>query len=380
MKVPFLDLSGQYKEIKKDFSLAFKEAVKRSDFILGKDVGIFEKDFAGYCNRKFSVGVNSGTDALFLGLKSLGIGPGDEVIVPAFTYIATSLAVTYTGARPVFVDIDEDNYNIAVDKIEPAITKNTRAIIPVHLYGHPADMQPILEIARKNNLKVLEDTAQAHGARYQFSDGRWAIVGSMGDIGCFSFYPTKNLGAFGDAGMIVTDDEAAYKKILMLRDYGRSSRYEHVTLGFNSRLDTVQAAVLRSKLPHLDKWNDSRRKNAGRYNSKLKGLRSVITPKELGYARHVYHVYGIRVKERERVMSELAKDDISTLIHYPIPLHLQEVYKNLNYKKGDFPVAERVAEEIISLPMYPHLKSSQISFICAKLKEATKQEKGDVSI
>ncbi|MBM3255572.1 MAG: DegT/DnrJ/EryC1/StrS family aminotransferase [Candidatus Omnitrophica bacterium] len=372
MKVPFLDLSGQYKEIKKDFGLAFKEAIKRSDFILGKDVGIFEKDFAGYSNRRFAIGVNSGTDALFLGLKSLAIGPGDEVIVPAFTYIATSLAVTYTGARPVFVDINEDSYNIAVDKIEAAITKNTKAVIPVHLYGHPADMQPILEIASKYNLKVLEDTAQAHGARYKFSDGRWAIVGSMGDIGAFSFYPTKNLGAFGDAGMIVTDDEAVYKKMLMLRDYGRSSRYEHVTLGFNSRLDTVQAAVLRSKLPHLDKWNDSRRKNASRYNRKLKGLGSVITPKELGYARHVYHVYGIRVKERQRVMSELAKNEISTLIHYPMPLHLQEVYKNLNYKKGDFPVAERVAEEVISLPMYPHLKPAQINFICDKLKEATK--------
>jgi dTDP-4-amino-4,6-dideoxygalactose transaminase len=368
MKVPFLDLSGQYKEIKKDFNLAFKEAIKRSDFILGKDVGIFEKDFSSYCKRKFAIGVNSGTDALFLGLKSLGIGPGDEVIVPAFTYIATSLAVTYTGARPVFVDIEEESYNIAVDKIEAAITKNTRAIIPVHLYGHPADMGPILAIAKKNNLKVLEDTAQAHGARYKFSDGRWAIVGSMGDIGCFSFYPTKNLGAFGDGGMIVTDDEEVYKKILMLRDYGRRSRYEHVTLGFNSRLDTVQAAVLRSKLLHLDKWNDSRRKNAAIYDSKLKVIRGVITPKEAGYARHVYHVYGVRVKNREKVMSELAKNNISTLIHYPIPLHLQEVYKNLNYKRGDFPVAERVAGEIMSLPMYPHLKLSQISFICAKLK------------
>jgi len=372
MKVSFLDLSGQYKEIKKDFNLAFKEAIKRSDFILGKDVVIFEKDFANYCNRKFSVGVNSGTDALFLGLKSLGIGAGDEVIVPAFTYIATSLAVTYTGARPVFVDVDEDSYNIAVNKIEPAITRNTKAIIPVHLYGHPADMEPILKIAKKNNLKVIEDTAQAHGARYKFSDGNWAVAGSMGDIGCFSFYPTKNLGAFGDGGMVVTDDEAAYKRILMLRDYGRKSRYEHVTLGFNSRLDTVQAAVLRSKLAHLDKWNDSRRKKAAIYNKKLKRIKGITTPKEAGYARHVYHVYGIRVKNREMVMDELAKNDITTLIHYPIPLHLQEVYKNLNYKRGDFPVAEAVAAEIISLPMYPHLKSAQIGFICDTLKETIK--------
>ncbi len=367
MKVPFLDLSGQYKEIKRDFSLAFKELVKRSDFILGKDVGIFEKDFSRYCDRKFAVGVNSGTDALFLGLLSLGIAPGDEVIVPAFTYIATSLAVTFTGAKPVFVDINEDTYNIDVDKIRAAITRYTKAIIPVHLYGHPADMQPILKIAGKHKLKVIEDTAQAHGAKYKTRQSGWRIAGSLGDIGCFSFYPTKNLGAFGDGGMVVTDDEVVYKRLLMLRDYGRRSRYEHVSLGYNSRLDTVQAAVLRSKLPHLDKWNDLRRQIAALYNESLKKIKGVITPKEAKYARHVYHVYAIRVKERDRVIKELAENNISALIHYPIPLHLQEVYKNLKYRKGDFPVAESVAQEIFSLPIYPHLKEAQVKAVAAAL-------------
>jgi dTDP-4-amino-4,6-dideoxygalactose transaminase len=368
MKIPFLDLGGQYKEIKEDIDFALRRSLKRSDFILGKDEVIFEKEFAKYFNRKFAVGVNSGTDALFLGLLSLGIGSGDEVIVPVFTYIATALAVTFTGARPVFVDIDQDSYNIEVDKISGVITEKTKAIIPVHLYGQSAHMKPILNIGRKYNLKIVEDAAQAHGARYKMPGGKWRMVGGIGDIGCFSFYPTKNLGGCGDGGMIVTDDEKIYKKILLLRDYGRKSRYEHISVGYNSRLDTIQAAILRIKLRHLERWNIFRRRNAAIYNRELKDTEGMVVPKEADYAKHVYHVYAVRVRGRDWVVKELAKKGIGTLIYYPIPLHLQKVYKDLGYKKGDFPVAEKVAQEIISLPMYPHLKEAQIRLVAQTLK------------
>lgn len=380
MKIPFLDLNQQYREIKKDLDIALRKVMRRGDFILGKEVSLFEREFAKYCQRKFSVGINSGTDALFLGLLSLGIGRGDEVIVPAFTYIATSLAVSFTGAKPVFVDIDEKTYNIDVNKIKKAITKKTKAIIPVHLYGQPADIKPILDLAKDYNLKVIEDVAQAHGATYKYGvlsiepclpAGRYRVlrkkVGSLGDIGCFSFYPTKNLGAFGDGGMVVTDDEKIYKKLFMLRDYGRRSRYEHVILGYNSRLDTIQAAILRIKLRYLDKWNAMRRKNAKIYTNILRDIKGIITPYEVDYGKHVYHIYAVRVKNRNRVIRELTKNGIGVLIHYPIPLHLQKVYRTLGYKKGDFPVAEKVAQEVISLPMYPHLKEIQIKFIAGTL-------------
>lgn len=367
-KIATLDLVTQYKSISKNIIPAIEEVMLRGDFILGKDVALFEQDFAKYCGAKFCVGVNSGTDALFLGLKSLNIGAADEVIVPAFTYIASSLAVTYTGARPVFVDIAEQTFNLDVPKIEKAITKNTKAIIPVHLYGQAADMQPILEIARKYNLKVVEDAAQAQGAKYKVPEGKWKIVGSMGNIGCFSFYPTKNLGAYGDGGAVVTNDEGIYKKLLMLRDYGRKSRYEHATLGYNSRLDTLQAAILRIKLKHLDAWNNLRRKKANLYNGQLKNNPGLRLPKEADYTRHVYHQYVIRVRNRDAVMAGLAKEGINVLIHYPIPLHLQEVYRGLGYNIGDFPIAERIAKEIISLPMYPELGDKQVKLISETLK------------
>jgi len=377
MKMPFLDLSQQYREIRKDLDIALRKIMQRGDFILGKEVALFEQEFAKYCNRKFAVGVNSGTDALFLGLLSLGIGRGDEVIVPVFTYIATALAVSFTGAKPVFVDIDKDTYNIDVNKIKRAITKKTKAIIPVHLYGQPADMQPILDIAKRYNLKVVEDAAQAHGAGYKLKIKNEKLkikkVGSIGDIGCFSFYPTKNLGAFGDGGMVVTDNEGVYKKLLMLRDYGRKSRYEHIILGYNSRLDTIQAAILRIKLRYLDRWNTLRRKNAEIYKDELKDINGIITPYEADYGRHVYHIYAVRVRNRDRVIRELTKNDIGVLIHYPIPLHLQKVYRPLGYKKGDFPIAERIAKEILSLPMYPHLKETQIKFVAKNLKEVERK-------
>ncbi|MFA5145050.1 MAG: DegT/DnrJ/EryC1/StrS family aminotransferase [Candidatus Omnitrophota bacterium] len=367
-RVLVLDLARQFKEIKKDILPAIGHTLSRGDFILGKDLALFEREFARYCGVKFCIGVNSGTDALFLGLKSLGIGAGDEVIVPVFTYIASALAVTYTGARPVFVDVDEQTYNIDVSKIEQAITKNTKAIIPVHLYGQPADMKPLSGIAKKHNLKIIEDTAQAHGSKYRISAGKWRLAGGIGDIGCFSFYPTKNLGACGDGGAIITDNEGIYKKLLMLRDYGRKSRYEHVSLGYNSRLDTLQASILRIKLRHLDKWNAQRRKKAGIYNKELKGCTGIILPKEDDYTKHVYHQYVVRVKNRDEVMAGLNNEGIGVLIHYPIPLHLQEVYRNLGYKKGDFPVAERVAREIMSLPMYPNLEDKQVRFVSKSLR------------
>lgn len=372
MKIPFLDLRGQYRQIKDQMQAALEETMERGDFILGKEEAVFEAEFGKYCNRKFCAGVNSGTDALFLGLLSLNIVAQDEVIVPAFTYIATSLAVTYTGAKPVFVDIDEKTYNIDVNKVEKAITKKTKAIIPVHLYGQPADMKPLLDMARKYNLKVIEDTAQAHGAQYRVSADKWQITGSMGDIGCFSFYPTKNLGAFGDGGAVVTDEEQVYKKLLMLRDYGRKSRYEHVTLGYNSRLDTLQAAILRLKLRHLDEWNSLRQQNAKIYTDRLKDIKGLSLPYTADYAKHVYHIYAVRVKDRDRVIKELTQADIGVLVHYPIPLHLQEVYQGLGYKAGDFPIAERVSAEILSLPMYPHLQENQIEFVAEALKKIIK--------
>jgi dTDP-4-amino-4,6-dideoxygalactose transaminase len=368
--IHFSDLSLQHKNIKRQMNLAMGKVIQRNDYILGEDVGEFEKEFAQFCHVKYAVGLSSGTAALFLACESLGIGPGDEVIVPAFTYIATALAVSYTKAKPVFVDIEEDTYNIDVKKIESAITKNTKAIIPVHLYGQPANMPEISRIAKKHGLKVIEDCAQAHGATIKMFDGSWHVTGSMGDVGCFSFYPSKNLGALGDGGMITTDDEAIYKRFLMLRDYGRVSKYEHAMIGYNSRLDTLQAAILRIKLKKLDSWNESRRRSAAIYNKLLKGVEGVITPFAKDSLTHVYHVYAIRSTMREKVFNHLKANAVGVIIHYPIPLHLQKAYAGLNYKMGDFPVSEKVAQEIISLPMYPYMKEKDIKSVVRLIKEA----------
>jgi len=373
MKVPFVDLEKQYLEIKKEVDKGLEKLFRKGNFILGEEEKIFEEEFAKYIGTKYAVGVNSGTDALFLGLLSLGIGKGDEVIVPAFTYIATSLAVSYTGAKPVFVDIEEKTYNIDVEKIREVVNKRTKAIIPVHLYGHPANMEPILKIAQEYNLKIVEDCAQAHGAIYKIKNQKSKIknvkVGSLGDIGCFSFYPTKNLGACGDGGMVVTNDKKIYEKLLMLRDYGRKSRYEHIIKGYNSRLDTLQAIILSAKLKRLDKWNDMRRRNANIYCKYLGENKEIILPQEEPYAKHVYHIFAVRVKNRDKICEKLQKKGISVLIHYPIPLHLQEAYKELGYKKGDFPVAEKVAGEVLSLPMYPHLEERDIQKVCSVLND-----------
>jgi len=369
VKVPFADLSLQHREVKKEIALAINKVMQRNDYILGEDVRAFEGEFARFCGAKYSIGVSSGTAALFLALKAFGIGRGDEVIVPAFTFIATALSVSYTGARPVFVDIRPDTYNLDTKKIAKAITAKTKAIIPVHLYGQPADMQPIMKIARQHNLKVIEDACQSHGAWIDI-EGKRKVTGSIGDIGCFSFYPSKNLGGLGDGGLVTTNDEALYKKILLLRDCGRVSKYEHAFIGYNSRLDTLQAAILRVKLKKLKSWNAMRKKAAGEYDRLLQGI---TKPFRAGGREHIYHVYAVRIPDRDRVFGVLKDKGIGAIIHYPIPLHLQPAYSELGYRKGAFPVAEEVCGEILSLPIFPHIKSAQIKYVAKILNETSKK-------
>jgi dTDP-4-amino-4,6-dideoxygalactose transaminase len=364
--IPLVDLKAQYLSIKSEIERAILRVIDNTDFILGKEVELFEKEFASFSEAKYGIGVASGTDALHLSLFALGIGSGDEVITAANTFVATVLAISYVGARPVLVDINPDNYNLDVSLLKKAITKRTKAIIPVHLFGQPADMDSIMKIARRYNLKVIEDACQAHGAEYK---GR--RVGSIGDIGCFSFYPGKNLGAYGDGGMVLTNDEKIAQKIKMLRNYGSRTKYYHEFKGFNSRLDTIQAAILRVKLKRLDKWIEERRKHAKKYNDLLKGM-EVVTPKEEDYAKHAYHLYVIRVKERDRLLEYLKSKRIFAGIHYPVPIHLLDAYRDLGYKRGDFPVTEQITEEIISLPMYPELSEDKIRFVVRSIKEFCK--------
>lgn len=368
MRVPFLDIGAQHKGLKKEISSAINRVIERGDFILGKEVSIFEKEFAKVCKVKYALGVSSGTAALFLALKARGLKEGEEVIVPAFTYIATAFAVSYCGVKPVFVDIDEKTYNIDAGKIKSAITDKTRAIIPVHLYGQPADMAEIWKISREYNLVVIEDAAQAHGASIKMADGKWLPVGSIGDVACFSFYPTKNLGGMGDGGMITTNSDKIYKKLLMLRDYGRISRYEHAVIGYNSRLDTLQAAVLSVKLRHLQGWNKMRQEAAAIYDRLLENSKVTI-PFVGSCVKHVYHAYAVRSKKRDDLMQKFKERGIGSIIYYPLPLHLQKAYEELGYKQGDFPVAERIAKEIISLPIFPHIKNKQIKFVADTIKE-----------
>jgi dTDP-4-amino-4,6-dideoxygalactose transaminase len=368
VKIPFVDLAAQHRQIRNEINVAVKRVINRGDFILGQDLELFEKDFAKFCQTKYAVGVSSGTAALFLALKSLGVGSTDEVIVPTFTYIASALAVSYTQAKPVLVDIEEDTYNIDVDKIERAITPRTKAVIAVHLYGQPANMEEVLKIAKQFNLKVIEDAAQAHGARLKIGNN-WRLAGSLSDVGCFSFYPSKNLGALGDGGMLTTNHQDIYQKLLSLRDYGRVSKYEHVIIGYNSRLDTLQAAILRAKLQRLNQWNKMRRQAAKTYNQNLKGIPGLITPYCNPDVEHIYHVYALRTKQRDRLVNALKDNDIGAIIHYPIPVHLQKAYADLGYRRGDFPVSERVCQEILSLPMYPHIKENQIRFVCSAIRK-----------
>ncbi len=365
MNVQFIDFRKQYETVKEDIDVGLKKVFEAGNFILGKEEKDFELEFAKYCDAQYAVGVNSGTDALYLAMASLDIGAGDEVILPTFTFIATALCVSYTGATPVFVDIEPETYNIDPQQIEKAITPRTKAIIPVHIYGQPANMHEILALAKAHNLKIVEDAAQAHGAAY---NGR--RVGSLGHVACFSFYPTKGLGAFGDGGMIVTNDAGIYEKALMLRDYGRKGRYEHQIKGYNSRLDTVQAVILSAKLKHLDKWNKMRGERAAYYDECLKKIKGVKVPKTKKDRTHVFQTFAVRLKNRDEVCQALQKKGISVLIHYPIPLHLQEAYQELGHKRGDFPVAEQISNEILSLPMFPHITKKQIQYVCESIKES----------
>jgi dTDP-4-amino-4,6-dideoxygalactose transaminase len=366
--IPVMDLKRQYRQIKKELDAALKRVFERSNFVLGDEVRFLEQEFAAYTGAKYAAGVNSGTDALFLALKACGIAEGDEVITCAFGYIASVLGISYCGARPVLVDADLKDYNIDVNQIERAITKRTKAILPVHLYGQMCDMAPLMKIAAKYNLKMIEDCAQAHGAAYQFpeSEGGWKKAGTIGDAGCYSFYPTKNIGAYGDGGMIVTDNEELYKQFLLLRDYGKKDRYIFAVKGYNSRLDELQAAMLRAKLPHLDQWNGLRKKIADSYRNCITSDQLVL-PAENSGRNHVYHLFVARVKKREALQEYLLKKGTGTAVHYPVPIHLQEAYLDLGHKKGDFPIAEQLAREVLSLPMFPELKTSEVKTVCGQI-------------
>jgi dTDP-4-amino-4,6-dideoxygalactose transaminase len=363
LQVPFVDLAAQYVTIEEKVNEAIASVLRRTNFILGQDVDLFEKEFAAFCEAEYAVGVDTGTSALELILRAYDVGPGDEVITVANTFIATVLPISYVGAMPVLVDADPQTYNIDVSKLEEAITPRTKAIIPVYLYGQPADMDPIIEIAQKHGLKVIEDACQAHGARYK---GRRA--GSLGHATAFSFYPAKNLGAYGDGGIVVTDDEHVARSVRMLRDYGQRKKHDHLVRGFNRRLDTLQAAVLRVKLGYLDDWNDARRQHAEQYDQLLASS-PLVLPLEADYAESVYHLYVVRTDNRDVLRSYLHERGISTGIHYPIPIHLQPACQELGYQRGDFPVSERCAEQVLSLPMYPELTPEFIDYVVETIEQ-----------
>jgi dTDP-4-amino-4,6-dideoxygalactose transaminase len=344
---------------------AIREVIDSGAFAGGPFVTRFEEDFATYCDCQYAVGVGSGTEALWLILLALGIGPGDEVITVPNSFIATAEAITYCGARPVFVDVDEFTYTMDPTGLEQAVTARTKAIIPVHLFGHPADMDPILEIARKHGLFVVEDACQAHGAEYKARK-----VGTLGDAACFSFYPGKNLGAFGEAGAVVTNNAELQEKIRILRDHGQVRKHYHTMVGWNCRMDGIQAAILRIKLRHLERGNQLRRSHARHYDSALDGIEEVVTPVQTACVRHVYHIYAIRFRDRDEVMRFLAEKGIGCGIHYPVPIHLQEAYRSLGYQRGALPIAERCATEFISLPMFPELTLWQVEMVVQGVKEA----------
>ena len=354
--IPFVDLKREYTKISEEINQAMQRVLRSGWFILGEEVKRFEEEFSKYIGVKYGIGVSSGSDALFLAVKALGIGEGDEVITVSHTFVSTVDAVVRNGANPVFVDVDPDTYCIDVSKIDQAITEKTRAILPVHLYAHPANMAPIMEIAQKHKLCVIEDACQAHGAEYKSKK-----AGSIGTVGCFSFYPAKNLGAYGDGGIVVTNDKKLAEKLRMLRNYGQSKKYYHDFVGVNSRLAEIQAAILTVKLEHLDEWNERRREVANLYNERLESS-GVIIPTEKEYARHVYHLYVIRHKERAKLQQHLLKNGIQTQIHYPIPVHRQKAYSELGGGTA-LAVTEKVCNEVLSLPIYPSLKNKELEYI-----------------
>ena len=421
MKVPFLDLKVQYLSMKDEIHAAIQQVLDATAFAGGPFVARFEKEFAAFCDCQEGIGVGSGTEALWLCLLALGIGPGDEVITVPNSFIATAEAISFCGASPAFVDVDPRTYTLDPNKLEDYLKRRVqgaggrgrksgirskesgvrnqesgarsqkpetsnqqqatsnafsfripqsafrnctpKAVIPVHLFGQPADMDPILEIAKKYNLAVIEDACQAHGALYK---GKKA--GSLGNAGCFSFYPGKNLGAYGEAGAVVTNNPAMAAKIRMVRDHGQSKKYHHDLIGWNDRMDGIQGAILSAKLKHLSTWNEARRKNALLYTKLLKNTGGIVVPEEAPYARHIYHVYAVRVPNRDKLMSALGEKGISSGIHYPIPIHLTDAYKFMGLGKGSFPAAEKCADEFLSLPMFPELAEEQIEYVCSELK------------
>ena len=369
MNVPFLDLKAQYESIRAEIEAEIAPVFEKTAFAGGPFVKQFEQEFALFCQTKHAIGVGSGTEALWLALLALGIGPGDEVITVPNTFIATAEAISFCSATPVFIDIDQDTYTIDPGLIESALTSKTRAIIPVHLYGQPVDMDPVMEIADKHGLVVIEDACQAHGARYK---GKPA--GSIAHAGCFSFYPGKNLGAYGEAGAVVTNDDDLAEKITMLRDHGQSKKYQHSLIGWNARMDGLQGAVLSVKLRHLKQWNAARAGHARKYFELLSGVAGLVLPQQADYAEHVYHIYAVRAARRDWIIAELQQKGIASGIHYPLPLHLQEAYRGLGHNTGDFPIAEKCCDQVLSLPMYPEMTDEQINYVADELKQMIQPE------
>ncbi len=362
-----VDLRAQYRSIREEIRAAIDEVLESQHFILGPQVQGLEVEIARYCGTKFAVGVASGTDALILALRASGIGPDDEVLVPSFTYIATADSVSLLGARPVFVDIEPETYTIDPARLEAKVNPQTRAIIPVHLYGQSANMAPILELAQKHDLKVIEDNAQAFGATYKGKK-----TGSMGDLGCLSFFPTKNLGGYGDGGMVVTNSEESYARLRSLRAHGELRKYVSREQGWNSRLDEIQAAILRVKLKHLDGWNEARRAHAARYNDLLRGVSGLQVPGVAAWGEHVFHQYTIRVSNRDSLQKNLSAQGIATTVYYPVPIHLQPIYSGLRRQEVEnLPKSERAAREVLSLPIFAELKESQICRVCESIRRAS---------
>ncbi|WP_322513889.1 DegT/DnrJ/EryC1/StrS family aminotransferase [Rhodopseudomonas palustris] len=361
--VPFLDLKAQYRQIKPEVDAAISRAIESTQFVLGPEVSAFEKCFAEYCNVGHCLAVNSGTSALHLALVAAGVGPGDEVITVSMTFVATTAAVLYSGAKPVFVDVDPVTWTMDPAQVEAAITERTKAILPVHLHGLMADMDPIMEIARRRGLVVIEDAAQAHGAEYK---GRRA--GSIGDFGCFSFYPGKNLGAYGEGGAVVTNQPELAKRVALLRDWGQETKYNHVVSGYNYRMDGIQGAVLNVKMNYIEAWTEGRRAAAADYDRQLAKL-ECVRPQPPAHSRHVYHVYALCLPRRDETLSMLQQAGIGVGIHYPVPVHLQKAYADLGYRAGDLPVTEGLAKRFLSLPIYPELRPEHVAEVVEQLRK-----------
>ncbi|HXI26860.1 MAG TPA: DegT/DnrJ/EryC1/StrS family aminotransferase [Vicinamibacterales bacterium] len=361
--IPLVDLRAQYLEIKSDIDAAVLRVLDSTQFVLGPEVEAFEREFAAYSGASEGMAVNTGTSALHLALMAAGVRAGDEVITVPFTFVATVAAIGYIGAKAVFVDIDPATFTMNVAQLEQAITSRTKAIVPVHLYGQPADMDPIVAIARRHGLVVIEDACQAHGAAYK---GR--PVGSLGDAACFSFYPGKNLGAYGEGGMVVSNSASFAREVRMLRDWGAEKKYHHVLKGYNYRMDGIQGAILRVKLRHLERWTEARRAHARDY-ARLLADSNVTIPQEADYARHVFHVYAVRTTDRQALQRTLQANGVGSGIHYPIPVHLQPAYSDLGYTAGAFPESERAADEVLSLPMYPELSHTKLEMVAAAIRQ-----------